>query len=158
EWILSLDTDETITVDLRDEIKKAIETKEFVAYKIPRKNLIFGKWIEHTGWYPDFQIRLFKRGQAKFPEENVHEELKVRGEVGELKSPIMHDHIRSISDFLSPERIESYTTFEAEKLINEGKKVTWKDALMFPWSEFLRRFFAWEGYLDGLHGLVLSLL
>lgn len=157
DWIISLDADERITEELANEIRSTIENPgDFVAFKIPRKNIIFNAWIAHTGWYPDYQFRLFKKGKAKFPEKNVHEELVVDGEVGELKNPIVHQHIATVSDWLG--RMDNYTSREAEKIIKEGKKISWSDSIRFPLEEFLRRFFAWQGYKDGLHGLVLSLL
>lgn len=156
DWILSLDADEKVTPDLKNEILSLLLNPEFSAYKIPRKNIIFNKWIAHTGWYPDFQWRLFQKGKARFPEKNVHEELEVNGKVGELKNHIEHLNYDTISQFIS--KMDSYTNYEAEKLHSEGVKVSWEDAIKFPFHEFLRRFFAWEGYKDGLHGLVLSLL
>lgn len=156
DWILSLDADERVSPDLQTEIRKAIDHADFTAYKIPRKNIIFGKWIEHTGWYPDFQYRLFKKGQARFPEKNVHEELDIAGQVGILNSPIEHHHYTTVSQWIS--KLDNYSSREAEKLITEDKKISWNDSIRFPLHEFLRRFFAWEGYKDGLHGLVLSIL
>ena len=68
---------------------------------IPRKNIIFGKWIEHAGWYPDPQLRLFRNGKGKFPEEHVHEMVKVEGDVGHMKNNIVHHNYESISQFLN---------------------------------------------------------
>ncbi len=155
-WILSLDADERVSEELQREILEAIDSTEFSAFKIPRKNIIFGKKIEHTGWYPDFQYRLFKKNHASFPEKNVHEELDIKGSVGELKNPIEHLHYETISEWIS--KLDNYTTHEAQKLIAEGKKLKWHDSITFPLEEFLSRFFAREGFKDGLHGLVLSIL
>lgn len=157
DWILSLDADERISPELANEISSKINNPgEFVAFKIPRKNIIFGKWIEHTGWYPDFQYRLFKKGHARFPEKNVHEELEVKGPVGELKNSITHLHYESISEWLS--KLDKYTSVEAEKIIKDDKKIAWSDSIKFPVNEFLSRFFDRQGFKDGLHGLVLSIL
>lgn len=156
DWILSLDADERITKELALEIKNKIKLNEFTAYKIPRKNIIFKKWIAHTGWYPDYQIRLFKKGKGKFPEKHVHELLKVDGKIGVLSMPIHHENYKSISQFIS--KLNAYTDSEANKIIGEKKDVTWKDALRYPAEEFYKRFFINEGYKDGTHGLVLSLL
>lgn len=157
DWILSLDADETVTQKLRDEIKKIVDgDTKYSAYLIPRRNIVFGKWIAHTRWYPDYQLRLFRRGLAKFPAKNVHEELVVSGEVGQLSADIEHLNYETVEQFIK--KLNSYTTYEAEKLSAEGKKITWVDAIRFPLGEFLSRFFDGKGYLDGLHGLVLSLL
>lgn len=157
DWILSLDADERVDEKLVGEIKNILSLDSgTTAYRMPRKNIVFGKWIEKTFWYPDFQLRLFKNGKAKFPEKNVHEELEVDGEIGELQNAIVHLNYETVSQYVR--KLDSYTTYEAEKLIKSGKKLVWTDAIRFPVSEFLTRFFSQEGYLDGLHGLVLSLL
>ena len=157
DWIFSLDADERITSQLQEEIKKVINSgSNYVAYRIPRKNIIFGKWIQHTGWYPDYQIRLFRKGKGRFLAKNVHELLTVDGPIGTLRNDIKHLHYQSVSEFI--EKLNRYTDIEAEKLIKEKQMVTWKDVLVFPMNEFLSRFFARQGYKDGLHGFVLSLL
>lgn len=159
EWILSLDSDEEVTSELREEIiSKIINLKsENNGFWIPRKNIIFGKWIEHTGWYPDLQLRLFKKSKGKFPEEHVHEMVKVDGEVGQLIGDILHYNYDSISQFMQKLAI-IYGPNEAEQLIKKGYIFNWRDAVRFPVKEFLSRFFAREGYKDGFHGLMLSLL
>lgn len=159
EWIFSLDADEQVTPELKKEIENLkLEIENSVnGYWIPRKNIIFGKWIEHTGWYPDPQLRLFKRGKGKFPEEHVHEAIKVEGEVGYLKNHIMHNSYDSISQFLN-KLATIYGSNEAEQLLKKGYVFDWRDAIRFPVKEFLSRFFAREGYKDGFHGLMLSLL
>ncbi len=160
EWILCLDADEQVTPELQEEIKLTIEQLNNGAidgYFIPRKNIIFGKWIEHTGWYPDPQLRLFKRGKGKFPEEHVHEMVSIEGEIGSLNEHILHYNYDSISQFL--QKLGTiYGPNEAEQLIKKGYIFDWRDAIRFPAKEFLSRFFAREGYKDGIHGLVLSLL
>lgn len=157
KWILSLDSDERATPELAEEIKKIIGNSRPSGYRIPRKNIIFGKWMEHTGWYPDLQLRLFKRGKGRFPEEHVHEMIKIDGEVGQLSSDIIHHNYDSISQFL--QKLGTiYGPNEAEQLIKKGYVFDWKDAIRFPVKEFLSRFFAREGYKDGFHGLMLSLL
>jgi len=158
-WIFCLDADERITPELQKEIKSEIRNpkSETNGYYIPRKNIIFGKWMEHTGWYPDPQLRLFKKGKGKFPEEHVHEMVKVEGEVGELNEHILHYNYDSISQFL--QKLGTiYGPNEAEQLLKKGYVFDSRDAIRFPVKEFLSRFFAREGYKDGFHGLMMSLL
>lgn len=159
DWILCLDDDERITLELKKEIEEVMKNKESEAsgYFIPRKNIIFGKWIEHTGWYPDPQLRLFKNGKGKFEEKHVHEMMKVTGNVEYLKEPMLHENYQSVSQFLR-KMTNIYVPNEAEVLINDGYKVNFADAIKFPLKEFLTRFFAQEGYKDGFHGLMLSFL
>lgn len=153
DWILQLDADERISLELKTEIQKVLQNPDFIAYRIPRKNLMFGKYLEHTGWYPDYQLRLFENGCGQYPAKNVHEELETKGEIGYLEKPMLHLNWETVSQFLL--RLDSYTSHEAESV---SKKVDWTDAIKFPFNEFLTRFFAQQGYKDGLHGLVLSLL
>ncbi len=157
DFILSLDADERVTEELRQEIKNILRHKmDFNAYNIPRKNIIFGKWIEHTGWYPDYQLRLFKNGSGKFPEKHVHEMIEVSGETGTLNENILHLNYETITQFLDKlNRI--YTPSESENLIRSGYKLNRSDFIRNPASEFVRRFFYQHGYKDGIHGLVLSL-
>lgn len=163
DWILNLDSDERVTPELAREIKERIKNCKLKiescadGYWVPRKNIIFGKWIEHTGWYPDPQLRLFRRGKGKFPEQHVHEMVKVEGEVGRLNEHILHYNYDSISQFM--QKLGTiYGPNEADQLIKKGYVFNWKDAIRFPFKEFLSRFFAREGYRDGFHGLMLSLL
>ena len=169
EWILNLDADERVSPELQKEIKSEIlnprlpkpgtggqAKPETNGYWIPRKNIIFGKWIEHTGWYPDHQLRLFKNGKGKFEEKHVHEMIKVDGETEYLKGNIIHYNYSTISQFLN--KLNIYVTNEAEQLITNGYKFEWQDAIRFPVQEFLSRYFARQGYKDGFHGLILSIL
>lgn len=157
-WILNLDADEQIEESLKLEIKEKLENadKSVSGFFIPRKNFIFAKWIKHAGWYPDYQLRLFKKEDGKFPEEHVHEMLEVKGKVEYLKNHILHKNYESISQFL--QKMPLYTQNEADQLIKNGYIFSWKDIFSFPAKEFMSRFFAREGYKDGFYGLVLSSL
>lgn len=159
DWILSLDADERVTPELAKEIRLAInhQPSAIAGYYVPRKNIIFGKWIKHTGWYPDYQLRLFKRGKGKFPEKHVHEAIETQGKTDYLKEHLTHYNYETISQFLR-KLIYIYGPNEADQLLEKGYKLDWRDAIDMPSKEFLSRFFAQEGYKDGLHGLVLSLL
>ncbi len=157
DWILSLDADERVTSELAAEITSTINNHESrPAYKIPRKNIIFGKWIEHTGWYPDYQTRLFRKGKAKFAARHNHEQIKVDGEVGTLDSGLLHDHYKTLDEFLR--KTFFYTQNEADEKIASGYKFKIEDLASLPFQEFLSRYFARAGYKDGAHGLALSLL
>lgn len=157
-WILCLDADEQVTKELADEIKLRIKHESSVnGYWIPRKNIIFGKWIENSIWWPDYQLRLFKKGHGKFPEKHVHEMLVVDGATEKLHEPMIHQNYSSVSQYLY-KLDKIYTENEAENFISSGRKLNWIDAIRFPANDFLKTFFAQRGYKDGLHGLVLSLL
>ncbi len=157
DWILCLDSDEVVTPELAQEIKKVIHSTDIVGYWIPRKNMIFGRWIQHGLWWPDKQLRLFIRGRGKYPEKHVHEYISVDGPTGEFTNPYIHYNYESISQYLwKMEHI--YTENEVENLAATGYRLNWYDAIRFPVSDFLKIYFAQAGYKDGLHGLVLALL
>lgn len=160
DWILSLDSDERATPSLCDEIKyqiSKIKNNDVNGYWIPRKNIIFGKWMQHTGWYPDHQLRLFRNGKGRFEEKHVHEMVRVEGETAYLKNDIIHYNYDTIMQFLS-KMANIYAPNEAEQKIANGYIFNWRDAIRLPIEEFLSRFFAREGYKDGFHGLMLSVL
>lgn len=158
DWILSLDADERVSKNLKREIVNRLkQDKKTVGYLIPRKNIIFGKWIQHGLWYPDYQLRLFKRGKGKFPGKHNHELLKVKGETQKLTNHIIHYNYNSVNQYLN-KIAYYYSDNEVTNFLKKGKKLYWSDAIRMPASDFLTNFFAREGFKDGLHGLVLALL
>ena len=157
DWILSLDADEEVTRELASEIMQLSESEAISGYFIPRKNIIFGKWIRHTGWYPDYQLRLFRADSGRFAEKQVHEVISLVGATEHLKNPMEHLNYENITQFLN-KMVKTYTVSEAENLISQGYKYNSLDLVRMPLSEFLKRYFAESGYKDGMHGLVLSLL
>lgn len=158
-WILSLDADERVSEKLAKEIQnKIVNTEDAIdGYWIPRKNIIFGKWIKHGLWWPDRQLRLFRRGRGKFEQKHVHEYLQVTGATDDLHEPMKHLNYETISQFIR--KMDSlYSESEVENLIATNYTVSWYDAIRFPMSDFLKIYFAQRGYKDGLHGLVLAML
>lgn len=157
EWILLLDADESIPTTLATELQEKSKATTITYVKIPRKNIIFGQWILHNkGWWPDYQLRFFRKGEISWPKK-IHGQPELRGEGVLLPAKeeyaIIHENYATVSQFL--EKLDRYTTIEAEQ---GGKNTDWEEAMTRPTDEFLSRFFAREGYKDGLHGLVLSLL
>jgi len=155
DWILSIDADEEVSPALAEELKN--EAGSFDGYFIPRKNIIFGKWIEHSGWYPDFQLRLFKKGMGKFTKTHVHESLTLDGKAGYLKEEIIHHNYDTVSQFLK-RAINVYVPSETQNYVDKGYVFSYSDAIKFPLKEFLSRYFSREGYKDGFHGLMLAML
>ena len=158
EWILSIDADEEVSGELAWEIKSLIakDVREN-GFWLPRKNYIFGKWIQHSGWYPDYQLRLFRKGKGRYASTHVHENLTVEGETARLKNHIIHHNYDTVSEFIN-KTVNLYGTNEAEDKLKKGYSFSYFDAVRFPLEEFLSRFFARKGYKDGFHGLMLSLL
>lgn len=158
EWIINLDADERVSPELKKEILQIISAKgKYDGYKIPRKNILFNKWIQHGIWWPDYQIRLFKKDKGKFDCNHVHEKLTIKGEVGQLNNPFIHYNYRSVSQFVRKMN-DIYTDNEADNFLKSGKQIHWYDSIRMPANDFLANFFARSSYKDGLHGLVLSIL
>ncbi len=158
DWILIVDADEEIPESLAKQLQ-SLTSHDASVVAIPRKNILFGKWIEHTGWWPDRQIRFFKKGSVTWKNE-IHSTPETKGKVMQLEGEqyaIVHHNYQSIKQFLY-KSYEVYAAQEAETLINKGYKFTYMDAIRFPLQEFLSRYFAREGYKDGFHGLMLSVL
>lgn len=156
DWILNLDADEEIPPELAREISTVVRSNQVEnGFWIKRKNIIFGKWIRHGLWWPDKQIRLFRRDKGKFPCRHIHEYIAVEGRIGELEVPYIHYNYETVHQYLT--KIDRASTSEAISLGEMKYQLAWYDAVRFPVSDFLKIYFAQEGYKDGLHGLVLAL-
>lgn len=159
DWVFVLDADEQITPELARELKDLMkhDPEGINGFWIPRKNIIFDKWIQHSGWYPDPQLRLFRKGKGKYEKVHYHEPIAVSGEKGKLSEHILHRNFEQIGQFLY-KCLLVYAPNEADELIRKGYVFNYKDAIRLPVKEFLSRYFAREGYKDGFHGLMLALL
>lgn len=155
DWIISLDADEEIPLNLSEEIKKAVMNQEFVAFLIPRRNFILGKEIKHSWWSPDMHIWLWRKDKGKWIGD-VHEELEVGGKVGKLKNAKLHFQSKSISEFM--EGNELYSLILAKSLFRKGVRFSLLRLFWDPVLEFLIRFVYKLGFLDGLRGFVLAYL
>jgi len=156
DWILNLDADEVIPPELSKEILEIIQNNpKENGFWIARKNFSFGKWIQHGLWWPDKQLRLFRRNKGSFPCVHIHEYIEVDGEVTTLRNPYDHYNYESIHQYLA--KIDRASTSEALSLKQSKYELSWFDAFRFPVSDFLKIYFAQHGYRDGLHGLVLAL-
>lgn len=159
DWIFLIDADEDIPKTLKTLLKNKIKTPTKSFYRIPRKNIIFGRWIKHAYWWPDYQIRFFKKGSVLWSDK-IHSIPMTRGEGFDIppveENAIIHYNYQSIFQFI--ERLNRYTNIQAKELYIEGYKFHWSDVIKKPTDEFLSRFFEGEGYKDGLHGLTLSFL
>lgn len=160
EWVLIIDPDEEVPETLKDRLIKISERMDQINYvRIPRKNLIFGHFMQASMWWPDLNIRFFRKGKVSWSDK-VHRPPEVSG-VGidlplEEQWAIVHHHYESVVSFL--ERMNRYTKVQADELKKEGYSFEWIDLIQKPLGEFLSRFFAGKGYMDGVHGLSLSLL
>ncbi|MEA3345311.1 MAG: glycosyltransferase family 2 protein [Chloroflexota bacterium] len=157
DWIFFVDADERATPELAAEVQEVIEDESRVGWWVPRHNYIFGRIIRHAGWYPDYQLRLLRRGYARYdPARPVHEVVMLDGEAGHLQNPLIHYNYHTLAEFR--ERQQRYTTYEAQALLEEGIRPRWRNFILQPLREFRLRYLTLQGYRDGAHGLLLSLL
>jgi glycosyltransferase involved in cell wall biosynthesis len=156
DWIFYLDPDEIITPELQKEIRAVIQSDEYAAYKLPRRNFFFGRWLAHGSQYPDMQLRLFKKGKAAFANKHVHEMLQVDGRVGCLKNPFDHHPYPELQDYLR--KMLFYIGFQAEFWHNSGFSDGIFNCLrqffFRPGFRFMRRYFLKQGFRDGWQGFV----
>ncbi len=156
DWILSIDADETVTSELQKEIEMVIQNPgDCVAFKMPRKLIFQGKFLRWGGCYPNYQIRLFLKNKARFNFDLIHEKLVVNGKIGCLKGSLLHYSYRDLSDYL--QRINLYTTLDAQKRFSRGKKFYFWYYIQ-PVFRFFSMYFLRLGFLDGLKGLNWAIL
>jgi len=159
DWILVVDADEEIPQTLVNKLKEIASHDEVNFVQIPRKNIIFGKWMRTAMWWPDYNIRFFKKGKVSWTNK-IHRPPETEGQGIKLdpleEHAIVHHNYDSLSSFII--RMDRYTTIQAKELILGGYKFDWTDIFTGPLGEFLSRFFANRGFEDGLHGLALSFL
>lgn len=159
DWILILDADEEVSRPLLDHLYAIMQSNRYDYVSIPRKNLIFNQWIQHSGWWPDYNIRFFKKGSVTWKDE-IHSRPTTFGEGAKInpdpEHAIIHHHYQSVSQYV--ERLNRYTDHQLKILEKSDYQFYWSDLLSKPANEFFRRYFAEHGYKDGLHGLALALL
>ncbi len=158
-WILILDPDERISRGLEKNIKLIIEESKADYFRVPRQNIVFGKWLRYSRFWPDYNIRLFRKGFVSW-NEVIHGVPLTHGTGLDLEPKkdltIIHHHYDSIEQYL--ERLNRYTTVQATLLYKKGEKFSWHDLINKPAHEFMSRYFFGQGYKDGIHGMAVALL
>lgn len=150
EWILSLDADERLTAELRAEIRKAVQGASCNAYEMPRLSYFCGQPVRHGGWYPDYIVRLARRGKARFSDALVHESLIAQEPVGRLRTPLLHYSYRGMDDVRR--KIDSYSQAGAKQMLARGKRTSQLQAIAHGGWAFLRTYLFKLGLLDGATG------
>jgi hypothetical protein len=155
EWVLSLDADERVTPGLRSEIESALNDPHgHDAFRLPRLSSFCGRYMRHSGWYPDYVTRLFRRGAARFSDDLVHERLIVNGSVGKLRQSLLHETFNDLDELLT--KINRYSTAGAQMLSEKGKSATLKKAVSHAVWAFFRTYILRAGFLDGREGFMLA--
>ncbi|MBE9527607.1 MAG: glycosyltransferase family 2 protein [Proteobacteria bacterium] len=159
DWVFNIDADERVTPGLRAEILDAVERDEKNGYCVPRKNHFGGRWVRRCGWYPDYNLRLYKKSTGSFNERRVHEAVQIEGgskAAGYLKNPLIHLTYASVEEYLA--RAERYSTLGAEELYESGRRTRATDTTLRPLFTFFKMYILKLGFLDGALGFKLSTL
>jgi glycosyltransferase involved in cell wall biosynthesis len=155
DWILSLDADEALSEALEGEIWQLKKSgPAFDAYTVPRIAQYLGRWILHSGWYPDRKVRLYDRRKAHWIGEFVHESVKVDGRVGQLQFNLLHFTCDSLSEHVKS--MDRYTTLAAQELVARRQKIGWPSLILEPPWTFLRSYVFQRGFQDGFEGLIIA--
>jgi hypothetical protein len=128
----------------------------FSGYSVARRAFFLGKWIKHCGWYPSRVVRLFRKERGKFSENRVHERLELQGEVGTLQHDLLHYTDPNLQQYLA--KFNKYTTLAAQDMASNGKSFRLWDLLVRPPFTFVKMYILRLGFLDGIHGFILSVL
>lgn len=159
DWVLQLDADEIVTEQLAKEIKEIINKEDALdGYWIPRLNFFLGRFLKKGGQYPDYTLRLYKKGKGRLPAKDVHEQAEVTGSVGYLKNPLKHIRDKQFSIYIF--RLNRYTDLISTQL--EEKK-TLKNSSMFfnyiflkPIIWFFMAYIRHKGFMDGFPGFIFA--
>ena len=155
DWVLSLDHDEWVTPELRAEIEGTLAGPgDKAAFVIPRRSSYCGRYMRHSGWWPDYVTRLFRREAGRFSEDHMHDRLIVNGVVGKLKHPLMHEAITDLDQMIA--KMNSYSTASAVMLGRQGRRAGLFTAMLHGWWAFTRTYFLRLGFLDGREGFMLA--
>jgi glycosyltransferase involved in cell wall biosynthesis len=161
DWILSIDADERMSVELVDEIVRWKRLSEHPdssrgekAWSMPRRAFYLGKWINHSGWYPDRKVRLYDRKYCRWEGQFVHEWLKVNGPIARFNGDLLHFPYRDWADHIA--RIERYTELAVQAARSQGKRGSVLKMSLAPPFSFIRSFVLHAGFLDGWRGLAIA--
>ena len=154
DWVVSIDADEWITPALRDEMRAAMANPTAAAYAVPRRSSFCGRYMKHSGWWPDHVIRLIRRDAARFSDDRAHERLLVEGVTRKLKQPLMHEAISTMDQMLG--KMNLYSTASARMLHERGRKASLATAILHGTWAFFRTYVFRLGFLDGREGFILA--
>jgi (heptosyl)LPS beta-1,4-glucosyltransferase len=154
-WVLSIDSDEQVTPELRTAIETLPDTPDQAAFAVNRLSRFLGRWIRHCGWHPEYVTRLFDRERAAFNDKPVHESVVVEGTVGRLPGLLMHFTYETMEQYI--DKLNRYTTLAAEEMYAEGRSISLCGAVVRAKATFWRMWLVKGGLLDGWAGTVLCL-
>lgn len=153
-WVMYLDPDEIIPSETVEWILEEIQNPKHDAYLFPRKNHLLGKWLKHGSQYPDYQLRLFRKDKARFPNKHVHEKLEVSGTIGKSLFPMLHYSYPTVESLVR--KLNFYSSFEAKNMADDpARKASALNYIFLkPIFRSFKRYFIKGGILDGLPGFI----
>ncbi len=155
DWVLSLDADERISPRLRGEVLATLAEPAHAGYRIPRISEFCGRFIRHSGWRPDFTLRLGRRDVSAFTDHFLHAHMTVQGSVGDLTESLIHYSYPDLDDVL--EKLGRYSSGHARDMLSRGKQGSLTKALIHGSFAFFRTYVLRLGFLDGRHGVMLAI-
>ncbi len=155
DWVLSIDADEIVTPELKQEILQALQSSDINGFEIPRLSNYCGRQMRHGGWYPDYVLRLFRRDCGRFTEAVVHERIIVEGKLARLNSPFLHDAFVDFEEVLH--KVNNYSSLGASLLYEKGVRSSLPKAMLKGLWTFIRTYFLKASFLDGQQGLMLAI-
>jgi glycosyltransferase involved in cell wall biosynthesis len=156
EWIFSIDADERVTPELQSQLINAMYEDNEDGFYVPRLSQFCGKFIHHSGWYPDYVLRLFRRTKGRFSDDMVHERVILEGTAGRLSSPLLHYSYLNEADV--QRKTEQYARAGAMQMFESGKAATLADAPLRAGWAFVRTYCLRLGFLDGIAGFNVALM
>jgi glycosyltransferase involved in cell wall biosynthesis len=157
DWVLSIDADERVSPELAESIIKIVDDPNSLnGYSICRLTYFLGKPIRHSGWFPEYVLRFFKRGKGAFSSRLVHEGVKVDGSQGKLSGLLYHYSYKTLESYI--DKLNIYSTLNAQELHKSGKRSNLLDIIFHPPATFIKMYLIKFGFFDGFNGLVLALL
>jgi glycosyltransferase involved in cell wall biosynthesis len=160
DWILQLDADEVVDEEMKQEIKQVLQQKQpYQAFWLKRKNYFLGRFLTKGGQYPDPVIRLFKRDKARLPQESVHEQMLVDGEIGHLSGHLLHYNAPTFARYIT--NANRYTSLTANEWASQKVALSlthdWYYLGVKPMITFITLYVRHRGYVDGFPGFVFAL-
>jgi glycosyltransferase involved in cell wall biosynthesis len=157
DWMVSIDADERCTPEFAAEVRRELAAPRFDAYHVPRKSHFLGRWMRHSGWYPDYrQPQLFNRTRMQYLEDLVHERYDLKGRLGYLKEHVLQYPWPTIE--IATAKLQRYSTLMAQRYLAAGKRPALLRTIGSPAAMFAKVYFLQQGFRDGRHGLILATL
>lgn len=154
EWVLSIDADERVSPELAESIRRVLsDGPQPDGFSVSRRQWYLGRWIRHSGWYPDRRVRLFRKSRCRWVGVDPHDRVEVGGRVARLSGDLLHLPYRSLEDHL--DTINRYSTLFARESRKLGRRARWWDLVFRPPLFFLKRYVLSLGFLDGFHGIII---